>query len=223
MTLQWAELMVATLLAGCCCPLSRFTELPPAGTEQPDAEDVARGGASVVLGPGGRPRQQQSLSHVPDHVRNPAKYTCYVLDEPLVVGGGVGQLARDGQNQRQELPQAAAAGGAADADTQQQQEQEPERWEGPVGAAGSVQFKPRQQRAGGAAGTSGKAAGGAAGPLPARRQGPQVTVALEGEDMEAEGAEEEAGSCGGAEMQTDAAKAASKRSYRKSRAAEEAE
>jgi hypothetical protein len=175
----------------------------------------------VVLRPGGRPRQQQSLSHVPDHVKNPAKYTCYVLDEPLVVGGGVGQLARDGQNQRQDLPPAAAAGGAADADTQEQQE-EPERWEGPVGAAGSVQFKPREQRAGGAAGTSGKAAGSTAGPPPARRQGPQVTVALEGEDMEAEGAEEEAGA-GGAEMQTDAAKAASRRSYRKSRAAAEAE
>ena len=137
------------------CPPLRFTELPPAGIEQPDAEDGARGGASVVLRPGGRPRQQQSLSHVPDHVKNPAKYTCYVLDEPLVVGGGVGQLARDGQNQRQDLPPAAAAGGAADADTQEQQE-EPERWEGPVGAAGSVQFKPREQRAGGAAGTSGK-------------------------------------------------------------------
>ena len=25
---------------------------------------------------------------MPDHVRHPDKYTCYVLDEPLVVGGG---------------------------------------------------------------------------------------------------------------------------------------
>ena len=25
---------------------------------------------------------------MPDHVRNPHKYTCYVLEEPLTVGGG---------------------------------------------------------------------------------------------------------------------------------------
>jgi len=28
-------------------------------------------------------------SYVPDHVRNPGKYTCYTFDEPLVVGGGI--------------------------------------------------------------------------------------------------------------------------------------
>ncbi len=29
-----------------------------------------------------------SRSRVPLHVQHPEKYTCYVLDEPLVVGGG---------------------------------------------------------------------------------------------------------------------------------------
>lgn len=32
--------------------------------------------------------RHQRRSTVPDHVRHPDKYTCYVLDEPLVVGGG---------------------------------------------------------------------------------------------------------------------------------------
>ena len=27
-------------------------------------------------------------SYVPDHVRRPDAYTCYELEEPLVVGGG---------------------------------------------------------------------------------------------------------------------------------------
>lgn len=35
---------------------------------------------------GGRGRG--STSRVPDHVKHPERYTCYVLDEPLVVGGG---------------------------------------------------------------------------------------------------------------------------------------
>lgn len=29
-----------------------------------------------------------SRSYVPHHVKHPEKYTCYVLDEPLLVGGG---------------------------------------------------------------------------------------------------------------------------------------
>ena len=32
---------------------------------------------------------------MPDHVRNPHKYTCYALEEPLTVGGG-GDAAADG-------------------------------------------------------------------------------------------------------------------------------
>ena len=27
-------------------------------------------------------------SKVPDHVKNPSRYTCYVLDEAITVGGG---------------------------------------------------------------------------------------------------------------------------------------
>ncbi len=33
-------------------------------------------------------RPGHSRSRVPLHVQHPEKYTCYVLDEPLVVGGG---------------------------------------------------------------------------------------------------------------------------------------
>ena len=43
-------------------------------------------------GQGTNPRR----STVPDHVRNPDKYTCYVLDEPLLVGGGDKGLGSNG-------------------------------------------------------------------------------------------------------------------------------
>ncbi len=33
-------------------------------------------------------RPGRGRSRVPLHVQHPEKYTCYVLDEPLVVGGG---------------------------------------------------------------------------------------------------------------------------------------
>ena len=39
------------------------------------------------LSQSGRGRNQRR-STVPDHVRHPDKYTCYILDEPLLVGGG---------------------------------------------------------------------------------------------------------------------------------------
>ena len=35
-------------------------------------------------------RQSAHKSKVPDHVKNPQKYTCYVLDEPLIIGSGGG-------------------------------------------------------------------------------------------------------------------------------------
>lgn len=96
-------------------------------------------------------------------MKHPEKFTCYVLDEPLVVGAGVGQLSREGQ--QQDVPPAAAVGGEA-----QQQEAEPERWQGPVGP-GAVQFKPRQQRSSGAgAAAEAAAASGAPGGKAAAKQ-----------------------------------------------------
>ncbi|KAI7835900.1 hypothetical protein COHA_010203 [Chlorella ohadii] len=139
----------------------RSTELPP--------------------GPGDQP-QRQSLSTVPDHVKHPERYQCYVLDEPLVVGGGVGQLAGEQENVRQ-------AGGASDAAAE---EPEPERWEGPVGVAGAVQFRPRRQRdESGAmvAEGSGAAAGSAAGKKAAQ---PAVAAAFDDEGVEEEGGEDAA-------------------------------
>lgn len=50
------------------------------------------------------PRRQQrgaGLSVVPDHVQHPERYTLYTLDEPLVVGGGLGQLRADALEQQQ--------------------------------------------------------------------------------------------------------------------------
>ena len=126
-----------------------------------------------------------------------------------MVGGGVGQLGSAARNVRQ------AAGG------EEQAQEEPERWEGPVGVAGAVQFRSRQQRAGaeGAAPAAAPAAGGAAG-APARREGaPQ----LQAYDDEAAAAEE-----GDAAMEDAAAapaapagRAKNKRSIRRSRAAED--
>ena len=37
-----------------------------------------------------RPQRSARGSYVPDHVRNPGKYTCYALDEPLIIGSGGG-------------------------------------------------------------------------------------------------------------------------------------
>lgn len=37
---------------------------------------------------GGKRGGRSGGQYVPDHVRNPHKYTCYVLDEPIIVGGG---------------------------------------------------------------------------------------------------------------------------------------
>ncbi len=50
-------------------------------------------GGRPQQGRGGRPPLSgrtpgHSRSRVPLHVQHPEKYTCYVLDEPLVVGGG---------------------------------------------------------------------------------------------------------------------------------------
>lgn len=56
-----------------------------------------RGGRPPPRG-GGKGKARGRGSFVPDHVRNPHKYTCYVLDEPLIVGGGdagAGESQRD--------------------------------------------------------------------------------------------------------------------------------
>lgn len=49
-------------------------------------------GKAPHSGQGRTPRR----STVPDHVRNPDKYTCYVLDEPLTVGEGDKGVQSDG-------------------------------------------------------------------------------------------------------------------------------
>jgi len=43
--------------------------------------------------PGRQPQRGSRGSYVPDHVRNPGKYTCYALDETLTIGGGGGGAA----------------------------------------------------------------------------------------------------------------------------------
>ncbi|KAF6253062.1 hypothetical protein COO60DRAFT_1704001 [Scenedesmus sp. NREL 46B-D3] len=63
-------------------------------------------GSGARSGRGGRGRSGRG-SFVPDHVRNPQKYTVYTLDEPLFVGqGGGDEAAADGR------PAAAAVAAA---------------------------------------------------------------------------------------------------------------
>ena len=52
---------------------------------QPDCRTAARNVSGRAQARGGR---RAGRSYVPDHVRNPHKYTCYILDEPITVGGG---------------------------------------------------------------------------------------------------------------------------------------
>ncbi len=65
------------------------------------------------------PRQQRGAraSYVPDHVRNPQKYTCYALEEPLIVGGGDqgggGNAGADGGRTELERVRDAKAGFSA--------------------------------------------------------------------------------------------------------------
>jgi hypothetical protein len=59
---------------------------------------IHRARPSAVQRQGLPPRTR---SYVPDHVRNPQRYTCYTLDEPILVGGG-------------DQDSAAADGGQAD-------------------------------------------------------------------------------------------------------------
>lgn len=184
----------------------RCTELPPAGPEE---------GAQQQR-PGAPQRQQRGagLSRVPDHVTHPERYTCYVLDEPLVVGGGVGQLA-GGQHNRLDAAGAAAAEGA------QGDEPEPERWSGPVGVAGAVQFKPRQERAGGgaAAAPGGGQGGGPAAPK-GRLGAVQLQAAYEDEAGEGEAGEDAAMEAAAAGPRPAAAARAKQRQYRNTRAAD---
>lgn len=146
------------------------------------------------------------------------QYTCYVLDEPLVVGGGVAQLSRSSQ-QADEPPAVTASGSEAPAE--EGQVAEPERWAGAVGK-GAVQFRPRQRPEGDAAeppaGAS-KAGGTAAA---ARQKAPKLAFD-DSADVEADDGAVGAGS---AAMQIDASDAvtqpqprSSKRQYRSSRAA----
>lgn len=147
------------------------------------------------------------------------QYTCYVLDEPLVVGGGVGQLSSSSQQADAPLAAAASSGSAPE---QQGQEAEPERWAGAVGK-GAVQFRPRQRAEEDAAPppASGSNAGGTVAAT--RQQGPQLAF----EDSADVEADEGAAGGGDAAMQVDASLAAvpqpqarsSKRHYRSSRAA----
>lgn len=146
------------------------------------------------------------------------KYTCYVLDEPLVVGGGVAQLSS--AQQEHDVTSAAAVAGDEEAP-----QPEPERWQGGVGA-GVVPFQPRQQRSG-----SGAAEAAAGGGQPvggsgatALRPGPQLAFGGEEED----GTEEAPAGDGCADVAMADAGAAQqqprgKRHYRRSRAATDAD
>lgn len=75
------------------CMLSRDPQdtLPPAETSA---------GPSANRKPAQRGVAQ---SRVPHHVQHPEKYTLYTLEEPLVVGGGTGQLGSERQEQLEQV------------------------------------------------------------------------------------------------------------------------
>ena len=53
------------------------------------------------MAPSGRSSQARGRSRVPDHVRNPHKYTVYQFDEPVTVGGGDRAAAVSGHDNDQ--------------------------------------------------------------------------------------------------------------------------
>lgn len=125
-------------------------------------------------------------SRVPDHVRHPDRYTCYTFDEPVTVGGGVGQLAQERDAEQSQavhealaLAQWPAEEGAAEPDAG--------RWRGEVG--GGIQFRPRRpgQDAAGGGGTQ-----EAPRAKPAPQAAAPMAISEEEEAEEGEQAEQEA-------------------------------
>lgn len=83
-----------------------------------------------------------SRSYVPHHVKHPEKYTCYVLDEPLLVGGG--DSAADAGNGSLEQEKAARA--ASSAAVAAQQQSQPQEAREPLPAFGSgIAFRPTKK------------------------------------------------------------------------------
>ncbi|KAG7673409.1 hypothetical protein Ndes2526B_g03145 [Nannochloris sp. 'desiccata'] len=89
-------------------------------------------------------------NNVPDHVANPHKYTRYEFDEPVLVGGGVGQLKSTAENQQLQQQGAASTGVAPPSSlslenhVEVQDVAEEERWQGAVGAG--IEFRRRVER-----------------------------------------------------------------------------
>ena len=75
---------------------ARATRVPPAKRARGIAWDGSvrderrrpRGNATAGARTSDLPSRRRGNSWVPDHVRNPHKYDCYALDEPLIIGGG---------------------------------------------------------------------------------------------------------------------------------------
>ena len=86
--MHWGRCISGLLTKGCLAAICRQ---PPVPADSPAAA------APPMQRPAQRQQRGARLSRVPDHVKNPHKYTCYVLDEPLVVGGGEqGDAGADG-------------------------------------------------------------------------------------------------------------------------------
>lgn len=90
---------------------------------------------------GRRPGAGRGRSRVPHHVQHPEKYTCYILDEPLVVGGGDKGSGTD--SQADQVKAARAASSAALLAQRQAQQEEPRE---PLPAFGSgIEFRPTKK------------------------------------------------------------------------------
>lgn len=89
---------------------------------------------------GGRSGHGHRRSQVPHHVKHPEKYTCYVLDEPLLVGGG----DRDSGSSNTDQEKAARAASSAAIAAQQQAQPEASRDALPAFGSG-IQFRPTKK------------------------------------------------------------------------------
>lgn len=77
---------------------ARLSARPPRGIswggDARDAPRDPRGDGGAPRGTGvSRKKSRAGVCWIPDHVRHPRKYDCYVLDEPLLIGGGAGVRA----------------------------------------------------------------------------------------------------------------------------------
>lgn len=90
---------------------------------------------------GRKPGRGLGQSRVPLHVQHPEKYTCYILDEPLLVGGGDKASGISSQAEQEQAARAASSAALA----AQQQAQDQESTEPLLAFGAGIQFRPSKK------------------------------------------------------------------------------